>query len=428
MKPDTPLTATDKKTKKVIMVSHSDLLGGAAVVTYRLMQAMRRNGIDARMLVYTKVSSDTHVMQIGTRWRRGLKFITERVNILFNNGFSKTNLFKVSTADIGFFIHNHPWIKQADIIMLGWINQGLMSLESVKKLAKLNKPIVWTMHDMWNLTGICHHAYECKAYVESCGHCQFLTGKKEHDLSRTVWKRKKKLYESIPIKFVAVSNWLAEKCSESSLLKNADITVIPNAFPIDSFSPSTKSGVLPLGMNSSQKLIVMGAARLDDPIKGLNYTIEALNYIFDNYPKVAAECCAVFFGDVRNSAAFDNLRFSHILTGRINDPDMLRCLYANSRVVLSTSLYETLPGTLIEGQASGCLPVTFGNGGQSDIVEHKVTGYIADYKNSQSVAEGILWALDQDIDRNFLHQNVKDKFSSNSVVKKYVNLFNSFNQ
>ena len=115
MKPDTPLTATDKKTKKVIMVSHSDLLGGAAVVTYRLMQAMRRNGIDARMLVYTKVSSDTHVMQIGTRWRRGLKFMTERVNILFNNGFSKTNLFKVSTADIGFFIHNHPWIKQADI-------------------------------------------------------------------------------------------------------------------------------------------------------------------------------------------------------------------------------------------------------------------------------------------------------------------------
>ncbi len=60
---------------KVTLVSHSDLLGGAAVVTYRLMEALRRHGVDAQMVVYTKLSDDPYVHLIGSRWIRGVKFM-----------------------------------------------------------------------------------------------------------------------------------------------------------------------------------------------------------------------------------------------------------------------------------------------------------------------------------------------------------------
>ena len=91
--------------------------------------------------------------------------------------------------------------------------------------------------------------------------------------------------------------------------------------------------------------------------------------------------------------------------------------------VISTSLYETLPGTLIEGQASGCLPVTFGKGGQADIVEHLKTGYIAEYKDPASVAKGIEWALEANILREFLHSEVERKFSAAKIAQQYIELF-----
>lgn len=408
---------------KVAFLCHSDNLGGASVVTRRLVQALREDGVDARMIVFNKLSDDPAVTAVpGGRFMRGTQFMLERARIAFANGFSRQNLFKVSIASNGLSVADMPEVREADVIVLSWINQGLLSFKEIRRIAALGKPMVWVMHDMWNLTGICHHAYECKAYKYECGNCQFLTGGKAADLSRRILHRKKALYADVPFTFVAVSNWLAGCCRQSTLMADQDIRVIYNAFPVDSFpvKPSMKLALIPPG----KRLIMMGAARLDDPIKGLPIAIDALNYIFDNKPQVVRDAMAVFFGEVRNPKVFGQLRFPYIELGRINDGLRLRNLYASAKVVLSTSLYETLPGTLIEGQASGCLPVTFGRGGQTDIVEHLKTGYIAAYKDHVDVARGIVWALEQTPDRDALHESVRERFSSKIVARSYIDLFN----
>ena len=51
-------------------------------------------------------------------------------------------------------------LKEADIINLHWINGGFLSLKSLEKLSELNKPVVWTLHDMWAFTGGCHYNSE----------------------------------------------------------------------------------------------------------------------------------------------------------------------------------------------------------------------------------------------------------------------------
>ncbi len=406
---------------KVVLLCHSDAFGGAAIVTYRLMYALRSCGVDARMVVFNKSTEDELVDSYGKRADRGMTFLGERLRIALANGFSRRNLFKVSTASTGLNIHRHPWIKEADVVVLNWINQGFVSLSGIRKIAAMGKPIVWTMHDMWPLTGICHHAYECRGYKTECGNCQFLSGRKANDLSHKVWKKKQHLYDEVPVTFVAVSNWLAERCRESSLLRGREVRVIPNAFPIDSFTIDTTADLGNLALKKN--VIIMGAARLDDPIKGLGYAINALNHLFDNEPELARDSQALLFGELRDRTCLDSLRFPYRHLGRIHDPNLLRQLYASSKVVLSASLYETLPGTVIEGMAAGCVPVSFGRGGQRDIFTHKTTGYIAEYKNYVDLAEGIKWALTSELKPDALHEEVRRRFSFASVAQNYVDLF-----
>ena len=409
---------------KVTLLNHSDTLGGASVVTFRLMQALRKEGVDAQMLVLSKTSDSESVTQLCSRRRRNRAFLSERLNIFLRNGFSKANLFKVSTASHGVSLISHPLVADADVIAINWINQGMMSLDELEALTQLGKPIIWTMHDMWCLTGVCHHALECENYKAQCGNCQFISsGGRKKDLSHTTWRRKNEIFKNSNIYFVPVSNWLAEKCRQSSLLADKQVEVIHNAFPIDFYTTTPTSLVQGFGIDYDKNLILMGAARLDDPIKGFDYAIEALNIFSEKNPDWAKKCEVVFFGDIRDEQLLRRMRMPYLHLGRINDSKVIRQLYASAKVVISTSLYETLPGTLIEGQAAGCVPVSFGMGGQADIIDHKVNGYIAEYKSPQSIAEGIVWALEAAPNREMLHNSVREKFASKVIAQKYIELF-----
>ncbi|MDE7154635.1 MAG: glycosyltransferase [Muribaculaceae bacterium] len=417
---------TDKPLK-VAILCHSDNMGGAAVVTMRLHNALRREGVDSRMVVFTQNNPGSDVTIISNRFKRGFYFVRERFEIFMNNGMSRDNLFKVSTASCGPDIMSNAVVRNADVVVLSWVNQGMLSLNQLDRLLKSGKPVVWMMHDMWNMTGICHHALECRNYVDpgECGRCQFLSSDRPDDLSHKVWKKKNEIYRNATnLQFVAVSNWSRRKAAESSLMKDMPVETIFNPFPIDSFDTRFPEGYEPSIISHDRKVIAMGAARLDQPIKGLPYAIEALNYLFDNNPELCNNAEAVFFGDLRNPDALADLRFPHRYVGRISDPLILRRLYTRSSVVLSSSLYETLPGTLIEGQASGALAVSFGEGGQDDIIEHKKNGYIARYLDTKDLAEGIEWALSQNQDVDALHESVRERFGSEAVARRYIELFN----
>lgn len=408
---------------KIAIINRSDLNGGAAVFTYRLTKAFLDKGIDAKMLVTDKRSFDANIVSYAHSLKDRFAFLAERLQIFLQNGFSKKNLFKVDTANFGRDISSHPIVKEADIIILNWINQGALSLDCVKKLCATGKPIIWNMHDMWECTGICHHAYECERYKTECGKCIYLGSSRENDLSHKTWEKKKKIFTAPNLHFVAVSNWLAKKCHESSLLTGKNIHVIPNTMAVDKFSYHRKP-------NSSYyipadcKIMTMGAARLDDDVKGFPLLIESLNILKKNYPDVAGKVHLILFGGLRNKELLKELAVSHSYLGPIN-AEKVNDILAHSDVILSSSLYESFGGTLIEGLASGCLAVTYGNGGQTDIVDHLRTGYIAEYKSPEDFAKGIAWAVNENVDRISLHNEMERRFSPNTVVDKYLSLIQS---
>lgn len=417
---------------KIVIINHSDTLGGASVVSRRLMHALRSLGHDAWMLVTHRASDDPHVVTAAPKWRSRLSFLAEHARIFLNNGHNREDLFKASIATDGLQLATHPLVRNADAVILNWVNQGMLSLYEIGRIAE-KKRVLWTMHDMWNLTGICHHAGKCTAYTGTCSNCRLLHSEaNEHDLSYLTWQSKKALYDTSGIRFIAVSSWLKRKAEESALMKGRDIQIIPNAFPVEDFYIEPKDTAMPFCLPHDKRLILMGAARLDDPIKGFPMAIEALESV------EACNAMAVFFGAIRDPSVFrspsiiksakpwtiDNpiaaLSMPHRWLGPVKDAAMLRELYSRACVVISSSLYETLPGTLIEGQAAGCVPVAFDSGGQSDIIDSPATGFLVPPYDTTAFATAIYGAVNTTFDREALRESVQKKFSATAVAEKYI--------
>lgn len=412
--------------KKIVFLSRSDLRGGAAIVTYRLMLAMRDIGVDARMLVCEKLSDSPYVDFCSPKWRILYSFLKERLEVFVRNGFDRSTLFKVDPATEGLPVWNHPWVKEADAIFLGWVNQGMLSLKGIKMLSELGKPMVWVMHDMWNMTGICHHAGGCKGYLNVCGDCPFL-GRKgaPDDMSYATWKRKKELYGKCGIRFVAVSSWLSGKAAESSLLKDVEVTVIPNPFSVIEENEPRKERKA-----GAPVRIIFGAARLDDPIKGLTVLKEALKIVRDRWPSESLNMEIVTFGGVKDKSGLDDFALPHKYLGVISGEAAIRNVYENCDIVVSSSDFETLPGTLVEGQAYGCIPVAFDHGGQRDIIDHGKTGWLAAWDDDHAaraayLAEGLMWACRHVGDPAILSRMrrvVTERFASKEVARQYLEL------
>ena len=414
---------------KIALICKSDSTGGAAVVTFRLMNALRANGMDARMIVTEKKSGSPHVIEAASQNKSLVPFLAERLRIFAGNGFNRKTLFRIDTASDGLPLHRIPFVREADVICLNWVNQGVVSLKGIRKLAALGKPLVWTMHDMWNMTGICHHAGYCQKFLGprgECGDCPLLEHKaSKNDLSHKVWQHKKNLYDSVNINFVAVSTWLADTARKSSLMHDSDISVIPNAFDTTTISLPTKTAV---SDNRDSARIIFGAARIDDPVKDHHTLVEATKILADKYPQEAKRLELVTFGSLKDPDALKGVAIRHTHLGRIS-PEEIRDIYESGSVVVSTSEWETLPGTLIEGQAWGCVPVALDHGGQPDIIDHLSTGYLAPWsdnrkENALRIAEGILWGINN---RNsviqIMQHSVIEKFAENTVAEKYIRLF-----
>lgn len=400
---------------RVTIINHSDTLGGASVVSFRLMEALRAEGVDARMLVGRKLSDSPFVVQAASRFKTRIPFYLEHLKIFAQNGFSRKRLFQASIASDGLPLSRHPLVENADAIILNWVNQGLLSFDEIAKIA-LKKPTLWTMHDQWNFTGVCHHTGSCERFKTHCCNCPFLGWMgAEHDLSWRTFNAKSKLYADAPITFVALSQWLESRAKSSALLRNQHIKVIPNAFPVERFAEPPRYSKADLWLVEGKKIVLFCAARIDDPGKGLHEAINAINDAATTHPDILA----VFAGECRNPQILNNLNVDSYWMGPV-DADKIPSLMAHSAAVLSTSPFETFSTTMIEAQAAGATPVCFTHDGRGDIVEHGVTGY-----SLTEDPHALSRALVSPIPPENLRQSV-EKYALKAVANRYIEAISHF--
>ena len=438
---------------RILIVNTSEQTGGAAVAASRLCDALNNNGVKAKMMVRDKQTDDITVVTCGGgKLKQKWCFLWERFVIWLNNRFSRQNLFKVSIANAGIDITNTPEFQEADVIHLHWVNQGLLSLHGLQKIFKSGKPVVWTMHDMWPMTAICHHAYDCEAYGTSCGNCHFLRRPGKNDLSAHVFRKKQAILNTTPtshpspltshpspLHFVAVSEWLAEKARKSALIGQFPISVIPNVLSLQQFTIIDRTDARTALEINARYVIAFGAARLDDPIKGFNYLTEALRLLTTHKTAMrhsppseglGEALHLLLFGNVRDASIFNSLPVPYTYLGYISDTYRLSEVYSAANIVVSSSLYETFGQTLIEAMACGCVPVSFDGSGQADIITHEKNGYLAKRLSAESLAEGMEWALKKSESegmtlRKDLRRSVVRRYGESVVANQYVNLYST---
>ena len=414
---------------RVLIINTSERMGGAAIAANRLMDALRNNGIQAKMLVRDKQTNQITVIGLNKSLWKIWQFIWERIIIWKSNHFKKHNLFAVDIANTGTDITVLPEFKQADIIHLHWINQGMLSLKDLKKIFSSGKPVVWTMHDMWPCTGICHHARECHNYHQECHHCPYLYGKgRKKDLANRIFLKKKELYTLAPITFITCSQWLKEQAQQSALLIGHKIYNIPNPINTNLFKPrKNKQEARTLaGLPTDKKLILFGAAKITDKRKGIDYFIESCKVLAEKYPELTQKLGVVVYGkeseQLKSMVPFPVYPLNYISS----EKDLVN-IYNAVDLYVTPSLEENLPNTIMEAMACGVPCVGFNVGGIPEMIDHLHNGYVADYKSTEDLANGIYWTLSESEYQSLSEEacrKVASSYSESAIAKKYIEIYN----
>lgn len=418
---------------KVVIINKSVSGGGAAVAAKRLFEALSANGIDAKMLIQDAVHNTTKIQSLSNTARERNKsfqrFVKERLYFLPYEK-NKSVRYSFSPAAAGVDISEHPLVKEADVIHLHWINHGFLSLKSLEKLFALNKPIVWTMHDMWPFTGGCHYADTCVAYTESCGFCPFLRKAYQNDLSSRIHAKKYDIWKGVDIHAVACSQWLRSLAQESSLLRHKKILSISNPINTSVFSPKDSQLCREeFGLPKNKKLLLFGAANISDPRKGIHYLIEALRILDKKYPNLKEELELVVFGK-STKQELKKFPFKTNSMRFISGVSEIVKLYNAADAFVLPSLQDNLPNTVMESLACGVPVIGFRVGGVPEMITHQKNGYLAEAKNSLSLANGIydvVFGQDhQDLKkeaRSFALTNFDTEVVAEQYAKLYASLF-----
>jgi glycosyltransferase involved in cell wall biosynthesis len=101
-------------------------------------------------------------------------------------------------------------------------------------------------------------------------------------------------------------------------------------------------------------------------------------------------------------------------------------LYSAADVTIVPSLQENLSNVILESLSCGTPVVGFKIGGNSDMIEHKINGYLAEPYQSDDLAYGIAWILNNENSKEISKMargKVLENFDSKLVAKKYIELY-----
>jgi len=403
---------------KISHINFSDNIGGASKAAMRICDAVNLvSNIEAELIVANKSLDRSNIIEVNSK--KGL-FYSSAVRKLESIA---TKIFFSSNQSTSFSFHPSNSAKRinalnSDIIHLHWINGGMLSIADI---AKINKPKIWTLHDMWPFCATEHYAKNDnwqKGYANQKNNRSV-----EYLLNSFIWNKKNLMWDE-PFQIVAPSMWMADCARQSKLFESWPITVIKNPIDAEKWFPSdTLIARELLGLPADIPLVLFGAAGgINDPRKGFKYIEEAMTILQHDIPNIQL----AIFGNSDALDSLDNLSYKIHNMGVISDTNRLRNLYTACDVFVLPSLQDNLPNTGVESIACGTPIAAFNLGGMEDIVIHKKTGYLAASPNSEELANGLHWILNHanhsELSKN-CSQHVLDNFSFSVVANQYTELY-----
>lgn len=413
---------------RVLIINTTERQGGPAIAAYRLTEALKNNGIKAKMLVRKKSTMQVTTVMTERSATNRLTMLWERLSVSLHTHFRRNRIYAIDLGHSGGDITGLPEFKQADVIHLHWINGGMLSLSSVEKIIASGKPIIWTLHDMWPFTGICHYAHDCDHYTSHCHDCPQLSSRKHRDMAYKIFERKTQLLRGTNIRFVACSRWLGNMASNSRLLQGKKVTCIPNAINTNLFKPRNKQTCrTSLGLPHDKRLVLFSSHILGDERKGFHYLKESLIRLTSEHAEWKEHLGLVLVGKDITPALYQDIPLEVYPLNYIADEKQLVDIYNAVDLFAIPSLQDNLPNTIVEAMACGIPCIGFNVGGIPEMIDHLHNGYVAEYKNVGDFANGIHWLLTEgeyDILSREAARKAANTYGENSIAMKYISIYN----
>ncbi|MGG9964367.1 glycosyltransferase [Ferruginibacter sp. SUN106] len=405
---------------KVVQIQYS--MESAARSALRLQNAFVKNNVSSK-IVSLEIGSASipNVSYLGKKGRF-ISRLDQKIRKFFLKKMNKEfGLF--SYPLLGSDVTHLPEIQEADIIYIHWVLNGFMNFKSFTKVAALGKPVIIVMHDMWNISGGCHYSFTCDKYKTGCHNCQMFMGNKENDLSVVEFKKKMKLYSGFSnLYFVSPSQWLYNCAKEALLTKNKPVFYIPNALDNTLFKPFDKvTAKQILNIDTNETVIAFGAVSVSSPYKGWPYLQKALEILKQDasYKNISV----VIFGSGYSKEIADSIPFKIKFMGYLGDEYSTMLVYNAADVFIVPSMADNQPTTVQESLCCGTPVVGFNVGGIPDMIRHKENGYLAKYKDSADIADGVKYCL-----QNKLRGYMLPDFEPAVIMKKHSELFDYIKQ
>lgn len=254
---------------KVLQVNVRLQEGGAARIALDLHIQLLNSGIQSKYAYGWgenggKSSAEVrvpHSFQVGQQIQVASNLLLHKVagiDFIPPSGGSRKSL--VDAFDWADIIHLHA--IHSYFLPFGWL---------VNKLILTGKPVVWTAHDYWMLTGRCAFTEGCDSWLNGCGSC--LTQKNYpssyFDFSASQFKIKRQFITELgsQLQIITPSEFVAKLIREG--LPTINVRVIPNW--VDSeFEASLRHLDLrgiPVKLNADKIKVIIIANDLSDPTK-----------------------------------------------------------------------------------------------------------------------------------------------------------------
>lgn len=411
---------------RVFSVCTSDTHGGAARAAYRIHQGVRSLGVDSRMFVKNKESQDPNVSALAefvpnnpiyNVWDWCANKVKNKIQHHYWNQYPNKDVNYKSDLR-GTRLHGALQKLNYDVLHLHWINNRFLD---IRELSKIHKPIVWTMHDSWPFTGICHVPMDCSRYTHQCGACPQLGSNDMNDLSHQIWKCKEEIYHGLDLHIVTPSKWLADCVKQSTLLRQFPVTVIPNGLDTDVYHviPEVKNR-----KESNKPVILYGANHaINDKNKGFQNLLTALR-ILDNQ---GFEAQLVVFGADADLLPINFQNIDVRFEGYIVDTHALVSLYNKADVMVVPSYSEVFGQTASEAMACATPVVAFRCTGIQEVVEEGC-GYLAEPYSPEDLAVGIRFCIEHNSNNKLgkaARESVEKRYAVHIVAEQYKQLYES---
>jgi glycosyltransferase involved in cell wall biosynthesis len=380
--------------KNIAIFNFSTKNGGSASVTKSIIDLMK---LDFNFINYS-VYGESHKT-----------FFLNRILHRLDNIISF--FFYFTYQNVSFNIiptNNYKYVNSinVDLLHFNWIHFNFFSIWEIKKI---NKPIIWTIHDSW--------------FINKFHHLENNDSKIFKSFINYLNKKKINIFINSNIQFICPSKYLYNKIIESNLFKIDNVHQIYNPVNFDFWKNEKYLNNNYFEDNNLIRILFVTSEKLENPNKGFNMIKEISNYfdskefnlVFDIVSPLSSN--DYFLNDIKSMSKFNFL-------GKKDKNELLN-LYCISDMVIMPSFFENLPTVLIEALGCSCPVIGYSTGGIPEIIVDKYNGRLVKNYTAANFIEAII-----DIKKNLslykslTRKSVLDKFNNNEIKNSYIKIYN----